>query len=247
MKETQLFKLPFIYGDHQSQLQYIKSLTQKSRGSSVIFCNAHLISECATHPAFYESMKSASAVIFDGVPLVWTARMCGMKDPNRYSGADFMTDFFRATPNEKHFFLGSTQQVLDKIKLRFPHLNAEYFSPPFKGHFDQNELQDHRQRVLESRARFVWVGLGAPKQENYVLTQAPQTKGVVWLAVGAAFDFLSGQKARAPQFWQKYGLEWAWRLVQEPKRLGPRYLKTNPLFVLAAAKEVLRNLPRKAL
>ncbi|MBI3558093.1 MAG: WecB/TagA/CpsF family glycosyltransferase, partial [Deltaproteobacteria bacterium] len=107
-----------------------------------------------------------------------------------------------------------------------------------------DEIADCAQ-IDEAKPHLVWVGLGAPKQEIWMARARAQLNAPVLLGVGAAFDFLAGTKKRAPQWMQKGGLEWAYRFMQEPGRLAARYLKTNPVFVAAVAKQALlgKNTP----
>lgn len=106
-------------------------------------------------------------------------------------------------------------------------------------HLTVEAQQDWSLMVEAFKPDFIWVGLGAPKQEKYVVEMARQSQQGVWLAVGAAFDFYAGTKPRAPKFLQYIGMEWAFRLLTEPRRLAPRYFRTNPVFLRMSFRELL--------
>jgi N-acetylglucosaminyldiphosphoundecaprenol N-acetyl-beta-D-mannosaminyltransferase len=196
--------------------------------------------------------NKATLATADGVPLIWASKVLG--GPNihgRASGPDILEKIL-LEPNcqhLRHFFFGSTPEVLEGLKAKLIELapNAKlagFYSPPKraakapKEPMDKDELEECR-IIDEARPHIVWVGLGAPKQEIWMYRSRQNLKAPVTIGVGAAFDFLAGNKKRAPMWMQKGGLEWAYRFMQEPTRLASRYLKTNPVFVAAVAKEAL--------
>jgi len=141
--------------------------------------------------------------------------------------------------NPRHYFLGATPETLDalvtRIQARWPlAVIAGFESPPFRT-ARAEELVERDARIVASGATLVWVGLGTPKQDEEVRRLADSIP-VTALAVGAAFDFLAGTKAQAPLWMQRSGLEWAFRLGTEPRRLAKRYLWGNPRFVIAAIR-----------
>jgi N-acetylglucosaminyldiphosphoundecaprenol N-acetyl-beta-D-mannosaminyltransferase len=232
----------------QTQLRHevIRS-AELQRATSVIFANAHVVVEASREPALHELLRQVDIIVPDGMPVAWLLKSLGEKQTQRYSGPDFMVDTFKDTPQSRHFFLGSTEQTLEKIKNKFSGVAAGFYSPPFtRDEFSKEELQKQMTMIEESKADFIWVGLGAPKQEKYVAQMAAQARRGVWLAVGAAFDFYAETKPRAPRFLQAAGLEWAFRLASEPRRLAGRYLDTNPAFVKMALGEVLKAKYRRS-
>jgi N-acetylglucosaminyldiphosphoundecaprenol N-acetyl-beta-D-mannosaminyltransferase len=235
---AKLFNLQFFSGSKSACRQAVQGLATQGSGRSVVFANAHVVVESNTDKHFKETLSQVDLIVPDGVPIVWVMHSLGHVNAQRYSGPDFMEDLFKQTPDKLHFFLGSTQEVLDKIKSKFKGQAAGFYSPPFCKEFTEEELNLQLQMVEESKADYIWVGLGAPKQENYVAFQAKRAKSGVWCAVGAAFEFYAETKPRAPERLQRAGLEWAYRLFTEPRRLAIRYLKTNPQFIKLALKEV---------
>lgn len=151
----------------------------------------------------------------------------------RKRGSDFLREFFEFDhPRNRHFFLGSTNETLDKLisEIRTTHPQTKIVgchAPPFSTHLD---LQPILELINQSAANIVWVGLGSPKQDHVASHLANLLK-IRSVAVGAAFDFVSREKKEAPNFLQEHGLEWLFRLIREPRRLWKRYLLGNIYFL----------------
>lgn len=239
MNIGEVFDLNFASGSKEQILEAVWKLSQQPEGHSVLFANAHVVVEANRKSPYKQLLKQASVIVPDGVPVAWTMKALGHYEATRYSGPDFMEDLFARYPQSKHFFLGSTPETLEKIKERFKGIATGFYSPPFAPEFfDQQELQKQEELLRNADADFVWVGLGAPKQERYVVEMSQRLNKGVFLAVGAAFDFFAGNKPRAPEALQKVGMEWAFRLASEPRRLAGRYFSTNPQFVAMALSEI---------
>ncbi len=258
--KLKIFDLWFAAAAREQIKQHVARLADTAHASSVIFANAHVIVESHWNANFKETLQRANFIVPDGVPIAWILRAIQKKSLKgktetapftieRYSGPDLMEDIFKAYPGKKHFFLGSTPETLEKIRSRF---KLEYktdvagiYSPPFASEFSEEEKRKQLEIVKSSGAEYVWVGLGAPKQEKHVIEMAERSNAArngksVWLAVGAAFDFYGGQKPRAPKLMQNAGMEWAFRMASDPGRLASRYFKTNPVFIQLALKEILK-------
>ncbi len=182
----------------------------------------------------------------DGVPLVWVLRRTGAPDQGRVYGPDLMERALREGVERgwSHYFYGATDPTLDALTEAAQQLApgvevAGRHAPPFRALTPDEEAADV-ERIRGSGADCVWVGLGMPKQELFIDRVAEQLPGQALLGVGAAFDLLAGTVPQAPDWLQDRGLEWAYRLLQEPRRLWKRYAVNNPLFLLAAARQLLR-------
>ena len=180
----------------------------------------------------------------DGAPIAWMLRRLGFPDQPRISGTELMRAYLAQASQrgESIFLLGGTEEALAalqrNLRAEFPALLiAGAISPPFRP-LTAEEDEAIVAQINASGARTVWVGLGCPKQEKWMLAHRGRVQAVM-LGVGAAFDFISGTKARAPAWVQGLGLEWLHRLASEPGRLWKRYLVTNTLFVLGAARQLL--------
>lgn len=200
--------------------------------------------------AVRRALAGARIVGADGMPLVWLGRWRGLPGGRVY-GPDFMEAMIadgvgRTDRPLRHFFFGSTPQVLEqltqRLAARHPGLViAGTFSPPM-GVWDEAADEAHRALINRSQADIVWVSLGAPRQELWMARNRPYLRAPLLCGVGAAFDFLSGTKPQAPRWLRHLGLEWAFRLLSEPRRLAGRYLRTLPRFMaLALAEEARRR------
>jgi N-acetylglucosaminyldiphosphoundecaprenol N-acetyl-beta-D-mannosaminyltransferase len=194
---------------------------------------------------YLDVMRRADLVTADGMPLVWALGLLGASVAERVAGAELTPAVLRrAAPNGIPVgFYGGTPEVVARLSVwaeaAFPGLDVAFVSsPPFRSVSEEEEEQSVAD-IAASGARIVFVGLGCPKQEvwmDHVRGRLP----AVTVGVGAAFDFLTGSKPRAPRLLQRAGLEWAFRLACEPRRLGRRYARHNPRFVLLFAAQLLR-------
>lgn len=221
-------------------------------GITVHFVNAYNIALADADPAYAALLSAGDLVFSDGVPVVWVGRRIHKEmaaEWTRVYGPDVLSGVLERSGlgapaggrlvAPRHYFLGATPHTLNalvsQIKTRWPEaVVAGFDSPPFRKASPQ-EIVERDARIAASGATLVWVGLGTPKQDEEVRRLADSLP-VVALAVGAAFDFLAGTKAQAPGWMQRSGLEWAFRLATEPRRLAKRYLWGNPRFLIAAIR-----------
>ena len=213
-------------------------------GIAVHFANAYNVALADSDPAYAALLAAGDLVFTDGLPVAWVGRLLHRDIASQWTrvyGPDVLAGVLKRSNFEspRHYFLGATPETLDvlvtRIQTRWPEaVIAGFESPPFR-QVSAEELVERDERIIESGATLVWVGLGTPKQDEEVRRLADSVS-VTALAVGAAFDFLAGTKAQAPVWMQRSGLEWAFRLGTEPRRLAKRYLWGNPRFVIAAIK-----------
>jgi N-acetylglucosaminyldiphosphoundecaprenol N-acetyl-beta-D-mannosaminyltransferase len=180
----------------------------------------------------------------DGMPVAWAIRALGFGKQKRINGPDLTWKLLShcAQRGQSVFFYGSTEQTLAKLDARiraaFPALNvAGMLSPPYRP-LTEAEDQQIVEHVNASGATLVFVGLGCPKQEVWMAQHRGKINAVM-LGVGAAFDYHAGTLQRAPVWMQRFGFEWAYRLLKEPRRLWRRYLNTNSAFVFGITKQLL--------
>lgn len=205
---------------------------------------AHSLMDCQDDPALRSIFNAAGMVTPDGMGVVWLLRLLGHRSVGRVYGPDLLraTCIAGASRGWRHFFLGGTDDVLDALiptlRRAAPGLVvAGSYAPPFRELSDL-ELTEMLDRVNQTDADFVWVALGSPVQERWMHRHRSALTAPVLIGVGAAFDFLSGNKKQAPVWVQRSGFEWVFRLVSEPRRLWPRY-RRYPRFVLLAGRAVL--------
>lgn len=192
----------------------------------LVAVNAHTYAEAQRDPAYLEALNSADIAWCDGVPVEWAGRLARRPVGPRIHGHDLMLRILREPLS--HYFYGSTPEVLADLRARLPDLRiAGMESPPFSKHVQRSDVS----AINASGADVLWVALGAPKQELWAALHRPLLTVPVIACVGAAFEIVAGRFGRAPLPLQRAGLEWAWRLAQDPARLWRRYLSTNGAFV----------------
>ena len=210
------------------------SVRGELRRGYICLGTAHGLTEARHDPALRQIYNESWLTTPDGMPLVWL----GPRGVERVYGPDLMLAVCgvgRAS-GLTHFFLGGAEGVAEELKqklcARFPGLTVVgTHAPPFRP-LDDRELAALRAEIAHTRPDVIWVGLGTPKQEKFMAAHWREFDAGVMIGVGAAFDFHSGRVPQAPRWMQRSGLEWLFRLGTEPRRLGWRYLTTNPLFAL---------------
>ena len=221
---------------------YIFENLEKLRGKYICVSNVHT-TVMAYEDERYRNIQNDSAMTLpDGKPLSLVSKMRGYKNAERVAGPNLMPEIFKLTQGTdySHYFYGSTQETISKLekslKDTYPNLKiAGMYSPPFR-ELTEAEDQEIVRTINKSKPAFIWVGLGAPKQEKWMYEHGDKVNGVM-IGVGAGFDFLAGTVKRAPRWIQKACLEWFYRLLQDPKRLWKRYVKTNFKFIILITKE----------
>jgi N-acetylglucosaminyldiphosphoundecaprenol N-acetyl-beta-D-mannosaminyltransferase len=212
----------------------------------VTVTGVHGVSEAQGDDTLRAIFDRALLVTPDGMPMVWMGRLQGHESIRRVYGPDLMLNLCEhsVAAGYSHFLYGGTPGVAEELRAnleqRFPGIRiVGTFTPPFR-RLNDNELSDLQAMVHGTKPDFFWVGLSTPKQERFMaqhLSVLPEAK--IFIGVGAAFDLLIGRVRQAPAAMQKVGLEWFYRLLQEPKRLWKRYLVNNPLFILRAGAQLL--------
>jgi N-acetylglucosaminyldiphosphoundecaprenol N-acetyl-beta-D-mannosaminyltransferase len=218
---------------------------RRGRRGYVAVTGVHGVTEAQGDPAFRGILNRALLCTPDGMPMVWMGQLTGHREIRRVYGPDLMLNLCEHSVGEgfTHFFYGGNTGVADDLKRtlenRYPGLAvAGTYCPPFRP-LNASEREELRAIVDELRPDFFWVGLSTPKQEKFMAEYLPLLPGAkVFLGVGAAFDLLTGRVRQAPSWMQRSGLEWFYRLTQEPKRLARRYLINNPLFIGRAALQL---------
>jgi N-acetylglucosaminyldiphosphoundecaprenol N-acetyl-beta-D-mannosaminyltransferase len=213
---------------------------------SIAATSMHGIVEAQHDPSFKEALNATDLVVPDGMPLVWLGRCQGHVLGRRVYGPDLLLAFCKESAGQgyRHFFYGGepgvAEQLAGSLKTRFPGLNVVgTCSPPFRplGAKEDEEMVEMIDRVAPD---VLWVGLGAPKQERWMHKHKTRLRLPVMVGVGAAFDMLSGRRKQAPRWMREHGLEWFFRLLQEPRRLWRRYLVYGAQFIAYLILKSLR-------
>lgn len=211
---------------------HIKALS----GDYICVANVHTTVTAYEDPDYLKVQNSGIMAIPDGGPLSSVGRKRGAKNIGRTTGPSYMGEIFKISAERgyKHYFYGSTNETLEKLYGNLIHdypgiQIAGMYSPPFRELTGEEDKAIVR-RINEVAPDFLWVGLGAPKQEKWMAAHQGKVKGLM-VGVGAGFDYFAGNIERAPDWMQKTNLEWIYRLIQDPKRLFKRYMATNLKFI----------------
>lgn len=228
--------------DMDMAVQIIESWIEGDDPNYVCICTVHTVMECQRDPALRDLVNAAGLRTPDGMPLVWLSRRAGHEQVSRVYGPDLMLELAQRSSQtgHRHFFYGGAPGVADdlaeKLSARFPGLNVAGTHTPPMQEVGAIESADVIDRINHSGADIVWCGLGTPKQDWWVANHRPLLKAPVLIAVGAAFDFHTGRIRQAPKWMQRHGLEWLFRLSQDPRRLWRRYIVDNSRFLLNLLK-----------
>lgn len=213
------------------------------RATVVTITNVHAVMEGRRDPDLRRGLDIADITTPDGMPIAWALRSMGNPGQERVYGAKVTTHTIEAGIERgwRHYFYGSTEETLallrKAIKERYDGVEiAGTMSPPFRP-LSEEEEEAIAAEIMETNPDFVWVGLGMPKQEKWMLRNRERYPGVAFLGIGAAFDFISGNKPEAPSWMQRAGLEWLFRFVTEPRRLWKRYIFNNPAYLVLWGKQ----------
>ena len=233
--------------DQNRAREFLFDAVRNNRRGYVTVTGVHGVSAAQSDPALRDVFNRALLVTPDGMPMVWMGKLQGHHSIRRVYGPDLMLNLCEHSVAEglSHFFYGGVPGVAEELKrkleARFPGLKiVGTGTPPFHP-LNDAELHDLQERVRVVRPDFFWVGLSTPKQERFMaqhISNLPEAK--IFIGIGAAFDLLTGRVRQAPRWMQSAGLEWFFRLIQEPRRLAKRYLVNNPLFIARAAGQLLR-------
>lgn len=224
----------------------IIAAAHRHESRTVCFANVHMTIEGKQDPTFARVVNEADWVAADGVPLTWAVRLLYKQHLERATGLDLLPDLVRRADQEQLpiFFYGSTPDILRKMVAvcceRHPTIRiAGTLSPPFRP-LTETEEQEVVGTINESGARLVFVALGCPKQERWISAMRGRVQAVM-LGIGGALPVMAGVQQRAPHWVQRVGLEWAFRLAVEPRRLFKRYAVTNSLFLLYLTRQFWRT------
>lgn len=217
-------------------LSLLKRKINEIRGQYICAANVHTTVYACEHPEYKKIQNQSYLTLPDGKPLSIVGKKKGYKNMGRVTGPEFLENVLKISEQNgwKHYFYGNTKENLEKLidylKKEYPNLEIVGYEPSIFRVLEPKEEKELVERINMSSPDFVWVGLGAPRQEEFCSKLCAKTKSV-WVGVGGAFNVLAGIIPRAPEWMQKYCLEWLYRLMKEPRRLFKRYFATNTKFI----------------
>lgn len=228
--------------DRDDLVRAVESFVASGNSHVVHFLAVDPTVKAARDPFFREVLNAGDINIADGQPIAWAVRLNG-QHTERIAGTDGVGLLCESglERGRTHYLYGGSQQVNERLNFqlrrRYSGIRIVGAEAPPMGMPAEQELRASAERIRESGADLLWIGIGTPNQ-HYVASRLREFGAApVILCVGAAFDFVSGTKQRAPEWLQGLGLEWCHRLLSEPRRLGPRYLAGNPRFLAGVARE----------
>jgi N-acetylglucosaminyldiphosphoundecaprenol N-acetyl-beta-D-mannosaminyltransferase len=243
-----LLGVPIALTDYDRMLSWIDEMVAARQRGYVCVCNVHTVMASAEDEDLRKALLSSSVNVPDGQPLVWAINALGHPLSRRVYGPQLMDRACaRAAASGQRFYLygGRDQGALFQLalSLRQSHPGIKIvggYSPPHRP-LTAPERADVVAQINAARPDIVWAGIGVPKQEKWMAEMRPLLDAPVLVGVGAAFDFHAGLVPQAPHVLQNAGLEWAYRLAHEPRRLWRRYIRYNPRFVVAFSRQLVEH------
>ena len=236
LQHCEILKTNINVTNMSDTIKYIAGHLDDLRGKYLCVSNVHTTVMSYENEEYRKIQNGAAMALPDGAPLSSYSRRKGYKQAQRVTGPDLMLELFAISKEKgyRHYFYGATEETLQSMKevleRDYPGIQiAGMYAPPFRVLTPQEDAQIVA-KINEARPDFIWIGLGAPKQEEWMYQHMGQLQGVL-IGVGAGFDYLAGYIKRAPRWMQRMSLEWLYRLLQDPKRLWRRYFTSNVKFI----------------
>ena len=245
---VEILGIPLALTDYERTIEWMDATIATGQRGYVCVAAVHTVMACQEDPELRAAVLGSDLTVPDGQPLVWAMNALGHDLSSRVYGPDLMARYCeRAALTGARMFLyggrnqGALVQLALNLRTRYPGLNiVGGYAPPFRP-LTSEEEDFVLDEINRSQADVVWVGIGVPKQEKWMAAMRDRLRAPVLVGVGAAFDFHAGLVPQAPRWMQSMGLEWAYRLLQEPGRLWRRYLRYNPRFVLGFLRQWLAH------
>ena len=196
-----------------------------------------------------EIISSCDLINADGMPIVWASKLLGNPLPCRVAGVDLFQKLVKLCSEKGYrlFFFGARQWVVEKLVQEFKTTYSDLEVAGYRnGYYSDDEEAGIAEMIHDSEADMLFVGFSSPKKEKFLNRWMDTMKVPFCMGVGGSFDIIAGRTKRAPVWMQRYGLEWFYRILQEPKRMWKRYAKTNPVFVWMVVKEYIKHMTRRA-
>ena len=248
IRARDILGIPIAMTDYGGAMNVMDAMIERREPGYVIAAAVHVVMVGQDDAAVRAALLGSTLTVPDGMPVVWAANWLGENLPDRVYGPELMRRYNdRCSERGHRVWLyggrdqGSLAQLALSIRQKHPGINVVGgYSPPFRRLTDDEEdaIVD---QINEAEPDVLWVGIGVPKQEKWMARMRPRLDVPVMCGVGAAFDFHAGRVSQAPDWMQERGLEWTYRIAQEPRRLLPRYLYYNPRFLAAIGGQLVRE------
>jgi N-acetylglucosaminyldiphosphoundecaprenol N-acetyl-beta-D-mannosaminyltransferase len=248
IRRREILGLPIAMTSYEEAMDVMDGMVERRERGYVCAVAVHAVMVAQSDPEMRAAITGSTLTVPDGMPLVWAANLLGEGLDNRVYGPELMRRYTDRCASEGHRVWlyggrdqGSLVQLALRTRQRHPGIRiVGGYSPPFRPLRPDEEDAVVRQ-INDDRPDVLWVGIGVPKQEKWMARIRERLDVPVMCAVGAAFDFHAGRISQAPAWMQERGLEWTYRIAQEPRRLLPRYLYYNPSFLASFARQLARE------
>ena len=248
IRTREILGLPIAMTDYEQAMDVMDGMVARREPGYVCAVAVHAVMVAQRDPEMREALLGSSLTVPDGMPLVWAANMLGENLPHRVYGPELMRRYSQRCAAQGHrvwLYGGRDQGHLVQLALRLRQRHDGIrivggYAPPFRP-LTTEEEDALAEQINAAKPDVLWVGIGVPKQEKWMARMRDKLEVPVMGGVGAAFDFHAGRISQAPSWMQDRGLEWTYRIAQEPRRLLPRYLYYNPRFMLAFARQLGRD------
>jgi N-acetylglucosaminyldiphosphoundecaprenol N-acetyl-beta-D-mannosaminyltransferase len=244
-KNTSILNVSITNTNYSNVIKRIIKIIKLKQKKYICIAAVHLVMECQNNQKLLKGVNNSSLITLDGVPLVWISKLYGAKNIERVYGPDLMLKTCQLAEEKNYniFLLGGktgqSQILRTNLQKKYPKLkivgNIDTPSRPITNHQSLFIIQ----KINKSHSNIVFVGLGCPWQELWMIKNRKFLKPQILIGVGAAFDFITNYKKQAPKWVQNIGLEWLFRFIQEPKRLWYRYLILNSQFIIKISKQLI--------
>lgn len=248
MKTVPILNCEFAAVTVADTVDWARNWIQSGQRGYICTVNVAILMMMRADPNLQRFVDRASLVVVDGQPLVWASHLQPDPLPERVTGVDLVDELCELAAQEGFgvYFLGARREVIEtatqRLTERFPGLQV---SGVADGYFDAAEAPGRARAVRESGAKILFVGMGVPRQEGFVESQWEELGVQLAVPVGGSFEVIAGTARRAPVFMQRIGMEWSFRLAQEPRRLWKRYMVTNTQFIFHLLRSVVTSGPRR--
>jgi N-acetylglucosaminyldiphosphoundecaprenol N-acetyl-beta-D-mannosaminyltransferase len=242
----EILGIPIAMTDYDGAMDVMDTMVERRERGYVIAAAVHAVMVGRDDPEMRDALLGSTLTVPDGMPVVWAANWLGENLPDRVYGPELMRRYNNHCAEHGHRVWlyggrdqGSLVQLALSMRRKHPGIRVVGgYSPPFRA-LTAEEEDAIVEQINEAQPDVLWVGTGVPKQEKWMARMRDRLEVPVMCGVGAAFDFHAGRVSQAPDWMQERGLEWTYRIAQEPRRLLPRYLYYNPRFMAAITRQVL--------
>lgn len=247
-KRIELFNVPIDAVSMAETLQHIETAIDNGKQIHHVVVNAAKMVNAQKDQALLNSIVHCDIINADGQAVVWAAKFLNQPLPERVAGVDLMQELVKlaAVKNYRIFFLGAKEEVVKKVVDDYANIYGKHIIAGYRnGYFTKEQEKEVAAQIAAAQPHILFVAITSPKKEIFLNTYKAEIQAPFIMGVGGSFDVVSGVVKRAPLWMQKSGLEWFYRVLQEPGRMWKRYLITNTKFImmLAAAKwkQLTRN------